>query len=189
MTIKGWKTSLLATFVLISACQRSTEALPPMPPMPPARVNADNATDKATQIETDVLDRDGDSTATLPGSVEDFIEQSGSDRVLFAYDSQELDETAKAILRRQAAWLLRYTRVEAVIEGHTDENGTREYNYALGARRAANIRVFLVGQGVDPSRLSLISFGKDRPAAETSDEAGLALSRRGITALTNAATR
>lgn len=189
MTIESWRIPLMAMFVLISGCQRSTEALPPMPPMPPAREGVDNASDKAPQIESDVMDRDGDAGTILPGSIEDFIQQAGSDRVLFAYDSQELDETAKAILRRQATWLLRYPRVEAVIEGHTDENGTREYNYALGARRAAIIRTFLVVQGIQPSRLSMISFGKDRPAAETSDEIGLAQSRRGITALTNAATR
>jgi len=189
MTIEGWKIPLVATFVLLASCQRSTESMPPMPPMPPAREAVDKPSGNAMLNESDVMDRDSEAGEILPGSIEDFIEQAGSDRVMFAYDSQELDETAKAILRRQAAWLLRYPRVEAVIEGHTDENGTREYNYALGARRAANIRIFLVAQGVEHSRLSMISFGKDRPAAETSDEAGLAQSRRGITALTNAATR
>ena len=176
----------------LASCQRSTEALPPMPPMPPMMAGADGAGQTAPVVapaESDIMDGNNASGAILPGSVEDFVEQAGSDRVLFAYNSQDLDETARAILLRQAIWLARYPRIEAVIEGHTDENGTREFNYALGARRAANIRSFLTTQGIEPARLSVISYGKDRPQVEASDDAGFAQNRRGITILTNAAKR
>lgn len=195
---QGCRIPVIIALLALASCQRSTGALPPMPPMPPMQSGAggaggaDSAARSAPVLvaeETDTMDRDNASGAILPGSIEDFIEQSGSDRVLFAYNSQDLDDTAKAILRRQAVWLTRYPRIEAVIEGHTDENGTREFNYALGARRAATIRSFLATQGVDPARLSVISFGKDRPQVEASDDAGFAQNRRGITVLSNAATR
>ena len=189
---KGCAIPVSIALLALASCQRSTEALPPMPPMPPIQSGADGAARSAPALvadATEITDGDNASGAILPGIVEDFIEQSGSDRVLFAYNSQDLDETAKAVLRRQAVWLTRYPRIQAVIEGHTDENGTREFNYALGARRAANIRSFLATQGVDPARLSVISFGKDRPQVEASDDAGFAQNRRGITVLSNAAAR
>lgn len=160
-----------------------------MPPMPVGGDGAGQSARAEVPEETDIMDGSSSEGAIVPGSVEDFVEQAGSDRVLFAYNSQDIDDTAKAILRRQAAWLARYPRIEAVIEGHTDENGTREFNYALGARRAANIRSFLMAQGVDSVRLTVISFGKDRPQVEASDDAGLALNRRGVTALSNPVTR
>jgi peptidoglycan-associated lipoprotein len=89
---------------------------------------------------------------------------AGADRVFFAYDSSDLTDSARATLGKQAAWLMHYPRVRATVEGHCDERGTREYNLALGDRRATAVKNYLVALGVPASRLKTISYGKERPA-------------------------
>jgi peptidoglycan-associated lipoprotein len=117
----------------------------------------------------------------VPGSQEDLRAQTGSDTVLFGYDSYELDAEAKAVLTRHAQWLRANPAVRVTLEGHCDERGTREYNLALGDRRANSAKNFLAAQGIDVSRLSTISYGKERPAVDGSDEAAWAQNRRAVT--------
>lgn len=115
-----------------------------------------------------------------PGSQEDLVANVG-DRVFFEFDSSSVRGDQRDVLVRQAGWLNQYPQVKATIEGHTDERGTREYNLALGQRRANSARDVLVASGVAGSRLSTISYGKDRPAALGSDESAWAQNRRAVT--------
>jgi peptidoglycan-associated lipoprotein len=117
-----------------------------------------------------------------------YFQQTIGDRVLFAVNESTLSEEAQAILREQAAWLLANPEYTAVIEGHADERGTREYNLALGARRANAVYEFLVAQGVSPDRLRTISYGKERPLAICSNESCYAQNRRAVTVITLAGT-
>lgn len=117
-----------------------------------------------------------------PGSVEDFTVNVG-DRVFFAFDKSELSAEERTTLERQAFWLRRYPNVSVTIEGHADERGTREYNLALGERRAAAARDYLVSLGIDPSRLSTISYGEERPQALGSNEEAWAQNRVAITVI------
>ena len=115
-----------------------------------------------------------------PGSQQDLAATAG-DRVFFAYDRSDISSEAQQILQRQAEWLKRYPNVAATIEGHTDERGTREYNLALGERRAQAVKNVLVALGIPASRLSTISYGKERPEIPHSDEQSYAQNRRGVT--------
>ncbi len=115
-----------------------------------------------------------------PGTEEDLVVNVG-DRVFFAFDQFSLSADAQNVLRRQAAWMAKYPQVRVAIEGHCDERGTREYNLALGERRANSARDFLVANGVQPSRITTISYGKERPAVLGSNEAAWAQNRRSVT--------
>ena len=117
-----------------------------------------------------------------PGSQQDLAATAG-DRIFFAFDSAEITSEAQLVLQRQAAWLKRYPNLAATIEGHTDERGTREYNLALGERRAQAARSVLVALGISPSRLSTISYGKERPAVPDSTEEAYAQNRRAVTVM------
>ncbi|PRX35159.1 peptidoglycan-associated lipoprotein [Meinhardsimonia xiamenensis] len=117
-----------------------------------------------------------------PGTVAYFNEMVG-DRVHFAVDESALSEEAKSILIAQARWLNDNPEFNAIIEGHADEQGTREYNLALGDRRANAVRDFLIAQGVAPHRLRTVSYGKERPIAICSEEACYAQNRRAVTVL------
>ena len=112
-----------------------------------------------------------------------FFNQSVGDRVLFEVDQSTLTVEAQSILSAQAQWLMTNTEYRALIEGHADEQGTREYNLALGARRAAAVRDYLVSQGVSESRLSTISYGKERPIEICSAESCYRQNRRAVTVL------
>ncbi|MGD9613920.1 MAG: peptidoglycan-associated lipoprotein Pal [Alphaproteobacteria bacterium] len=115
-----------------------------------------------------------------PGSQQDLAATAG-DRIFFTFDSAEITSEAQLVLQRQAEWLKRYPNVAVTIEGHADERGTREYNLALGERRAQAARNVLVALGISPSRLSTISFGKERPAVPGSTEEAYAQNRRAVT--------
>lgn len=115
-----------------------------------------------------------------PGSNDDFVLNVG-DRVFFDFDRYNLSSEAKATLDRQAAWLKRYNAMNILIEGHADERGTREYNLALGERRANAVKDYLVSQGIAGNRLDVISYGKERPAVVGSNEASWAQNRRSVT--------
>lgn len=120
----------------------------------------------------------------FPGSLEDFAYSTGGDaRIYFSYDQFTLSPDARQTLRQQADWLKRYNSYTAVVEGHADERGTRQYNIALGARRANSVKAFLVSQGVSPSRLTTVSYGKERPVDARSNEEGWARNRNGYTNL------
>uniref|UniRef100_UPI0035CA0C7E peptidoglycan-associated lipoprotein Pal n=1 Tax=uncultured Sphingomonas sp. TaxID=158754 RepID=UPI0035CA0C7E len=120
-----------------------------------------------------------------PGSRADFERSVTSNTVNFALDSYGIDDRARAILDSQAAWLTRYPNVAVSLEGHCDERGTREYNLALGDRRALSAKNYLATRGVAPGRISTISYGKERPLALGSDEASWAQNRRAVTIVLN----
>jgi peptidoglycan-associated lipoprotein len=115
-----------------------------------------------------------------PGSQQDLASTAG-DRVFFAYDQSDISSEAQQILHRQADWLRRYPNVGVTIEGHCDERGTREYNLALGERRAQAVKNVLVSLGIPAGRIQTISYGKERPDIPHSDDQSYAQNRRGVT--------
>jgi peptidoglycan-associated lipoprotein len=129
----------------------------------------------------------GGVTSATPGSPQDFVVNVG-DRVFFDTDSTELSAQARATLDKQAVWLNRQTHYSFIIEGHADERGTREYNIALGARRAATTRDYLVSRGVAANRMRTISYGKERPVATCNDISCWSQNRRAVTVLNSAGT-
>ena len=133
------------------------------------------------------------SGAIVPGSANDptstaYFNQTVGDRVLFAVDESVISEEGKIVLNGQADWLANNVEFTAVIEGHADEQGTREYNLALGARRASAVQNYLISKGVAPGRLKTISYGKERPIEVCSDEACYSQNRRAVTVLTSGLT-
>ena len=124
----------------------------------------------------------GGAGAATPGSAQDFTVNVG-DRIFFDTDSSAIRADAQGILTRQAQWLNQYPNYAIQIEGHADERGTREYNLALGARRAASTRDYLVARGVGADRLRTISFGKEKPVAVCDDISCWSQNRRAVTAL------
>ncbi len=127
------------------------------------------------------------ASGPIPGTVADFVQNAG-DRVYFGYDSYNMSGESRATLDRQAAWLSAYPSVTVQVAGNCDERGTREYNLALGARRANAARDYLVAQGVDGSRITTISFGKERPIDPRSNEEAWALNRNSQTIILSGAT-
>jgi len=124
------------------------------------------------------------ATAPAPGTRADF-ELNVGDRVFFGFDKYDLSPAARATLDRQAAWLKQYPQKTVVVEGHADERGTREYNLALGERRANAVKRYLQSQGIQEARLRTISYGKERPAVLGSNEAAWSQNRRGVTVIAN----
>ena len=122
------------------------------------------------------------TTSVAPGSVGDFRQNVG-DRVFFDTDMSTINAEGRQTLNRQAEWLKKYSNYQVTIEGHCDERGTREYNLALGERRANAARQYLIAQGVPAARLKTISYGKERPDPVGSDEAAWARNRRAVSAL------
>ena len=121
---------------------------------------------------------------TGPGGVQEFT-VTVRDRVFFETDSSELSAASRATLDRQAQWLLLYPQYTVMIQGHADERGTREYNIALGGRRAAAVQAYLASRGVLLSRISTISYGKERPVAVCNDISCWSQNRRAVTAINN----
>lgn len=116
----------------------------------------------------------------VPGSKQDFVQNVG-DRVFFAFNESNITPEGHAILEKQADWLKRYQNVTITVEGHCDDRGTREYNLALGERRATAVKKMLVALGIPANRVSTISYGKERPAVVGDNEAAWAQNRRGVT--------
>src|SRR6201996_8044128 len=125
---------------------------------------------------------DANASAATPGSQQDFVVNVG-DRVFFESDQTDLSPQAVATLDKQIQWLQTYSRYSFTIEGHADERGTREYNIALGARRAQSVRSFFASKGIDPSRMRTISYGKERPVAVCNDISCWSQNRRAVTVL------
>ena len=121
-----------------------------------------------------------EAAAPVPGSQEDLVINVG-DRVFFSFDKSVITASAEKTLKRQAAWMRKHSTVTVTIEGHADERGTREYNLALGERRAVSVKNFLVALGVDSNRIATISYGKERPDALGHTEAAWSQNRRGTT--------
>jgi peptidoglycan-associated lipoprotein len=176
----------VSAILLLAACAKKMEAPPvmmtaatsapvapapqPMMARPPAMVQPPPAVQQGP----------------LPGSVADFQTNVG-DKVFFAYDKSDIDDRARATLQKQAAWLQRWPTVVLIVEGHADERGTREYNLALGARRAQAAKDYLASLGVSGARLETISYGKERPVCVQSDEACWAQNRRGVSTIKSGA--
>ena len=146
--------------------------------------SADSSGSGSSSSGSDVSS-DGTITETtgsgiVSGSQEDLIVNVG-DRVFFGYDSSDLDSDALELLQDQVAWLKQNSDVTVTIEGHCDERGTREYNLALGEKRAQAVKNYLIGLGVNPDRVSTISYGKERPAVVGSNDGAWAQNRRSVT--------
>ena len=122
--------------------------------------------------------------AAEPLALKDQFVVDVGDRVFFSFDRFDVETDQKAVLDRQAAWLKSHVFVTVTIEGHADERGTREYNLALGERRANAVKEYLIYQGIDAKRIKTVSYGEERPVALGSDEAAWAQNRRGVTIVT-----
>lgn len=122
----------------------------------------------------------GSKGAARPGTQEDLVVNVG-DRVFFGFDKSDLSTEAQATLDRQATWLKKYSTAKITLEGHADERGTREYNIALGERRATAAKNYLVAAGIAAARINTVSYGKERPAVVGSNEAAWAQNRRSVT--------
>lgn len=156
---------LIASAVIaLSACaKKEPEDLPPPPP------------------ETAQPEPTPQPTGPAQGSQEDFLANVSSDRIFFDTDKYDIDAEDQATLRSQAQWLASNPSVRVTVEGHADERGTRDYNLALGERRANAAKNYLASLGVDAARITTISYGKERPAALGSDEEAWAQNRRAVT--------
>ena len=159
-----------ALALMTTACARKTP--PPEAGRPPAG--------EQTEVPPGVDPADVELTE-LPAMQADLVAKAGSDAIYFGTDQYSLDAASQATLTAQARWMLANPRVRASIEGHADERGTREYNMALGERRANATRDYLVSQGVPTERLIVTSWGKERPVAAGSDETAGAQNRRAVT--------
>ena len=137
---------------------------------------------------TGYVDTNGLGDPSNPASIA-YFNQSVGDRVLFLVDQSSLTDQARGVLSQQARWLQSNPSYAIIIEGHADEQGTREYNLALGARRAEAVRTYLIQRGVPAGRIDTISFGKERPIAEGSSEAAWAQNRNAHTAIVSGAPR
>ena len=170
----------VSLLVLAGACTSRPEAVatapPPAPPPAPAPAPAPAPLPPAPPV----------ARGPLPGSAEDFRVNVG-DTVHFALDQYAIQDADRALLQRQATWLGRYPNVRVTVEGHADERGTREYNLALGARRANSVKEFLVSLGVSTARVDTISYGKERPTCTESNENCWGQNRRGITVVVGGA--
>ncbi|NBD28847.1 MAG: peptidoglycan-associated lipoprotein Pal [Alphaproteobacteria bacterium] len=161
------KSALLIGALALSACTNADRFDNPDPV---------NLNDRAGMGQT------GLGAESNPGSPE-YFNQTIGDRVLFAVDQSTLSPQAQSVLAGQAQWLMTNSDYLAVIEGHADEQGTREYNLALGARRANAVRDYLVSQGVAANRIRTVSYGKERPLAVCSDESCYSQNRRAVTVI------
>ena len=161
---------ITAIALSLGACAKRTP--PPQPTTP---------VDQAPPVTADPTDPNRLEVVELPALQADLVAKAGSDTVYFGTDEYSIDQASQATLAAQARWLIANPNVRASIEGHADERGTREYNQALGERRANAARDFLVSQGVPTSRLVVTSWGKERPVAQGSNEEAWAQNRRAVT--------
>lgn len=166
-----------AALASLAACASKPKQLPPPP------------VDNTAGLNTPSPATGNVDGAVVPGSDADFRRSVSSNTILFGLDQTDIDPEARAILDSQASWLQRFPQVRATIEGHADERGTREYNLALGARRAESVRTYLINRGIPAGRIDTISFGKERPIAEGSNEEAFARNRNAHTAIVSGAPR
>lgn len=160
--------TLFAAVLLIGACSTRQDG---------STVPVDDG--EAVIFDNTVADDFGEG-APIPGTQADLVVSVG-DRVFFETDSSDLTASARATLENQASWLATYTSVGVTIEGHADERGTREYNLALGERRANAVKNYMIALGVSPSRITTLSYGKERPAVPGSNQSAWSQNRRGVT--------
>lgn len=170
----------LVVAALLTACASH----PKLPPPTPARHTAPSS--PPAPYPTTPPAPAAVQSGPLPGSMRDFVVNVG-DRVYFDLNQYQVRPDARPILAAQASWLLRYPQVQVRIEGNCDELGTREYNFALGARRAGSVKDFLAEHGVNPSRITTISYGKERPIDLGTGEGANQHNRNAHTAITGGA--
>lgn len=163
--------SLLSALLLVGACATDPE---------------DTDGNTGTGASSGATSGSTGAVAVEPGTIQDFIVNVG-DRVFFDFDKSTLTAKAQETLDKQAAWLSRVPSATILIEGHCDERGTREYNLALGERRATAVKDYLISKGVAASRIKTISYGKERPAVLGSNEWAWSQNRRGVTTITGGA--
>ncbi len=168
---------LIAATALVAACETA-----------PEEKAATSGAGAATTTTTAAPSVSPPPTPSGPamGSKAEFVSEVG-DRIFFEFDKYNLKAGARGTLEKQAAWLKKWPAVTIAVEGHADERGTREYNLALGERRANSVKDYLVALGVNPSRIKTISYGKERPVALGSNESAWSQNRRGVTAITGGA--
>jgi peptidoglycan-associated lipoprotein len=167
--------SLLAVLLLLGACSTT--------PQETASVTTDGdiiVTDRAPITGLDVQNVETENFGPTSGTQQDLVVNVG-DRVFFDYDQYDLRAPARSVIEKQAQWLKSYPNLKITIEGHCDERGTREYNLALGERRAMSTRNYMIALGISPDRISVISYGKERPAVVGADNASWAQNRRSVT--------
>lgn len=160
----GLLLSVTCAVALAGCAKKTPDTLPPPP--------SETVGDEGAGVE---------AGAIRPGSQADFLAKVTSDRIFFDTDQSDVDAEDQSILRSQAQWLASYPAVRVTVEGHADERGTREYNLALGERRANAAKNYLVSLGVEATRISVISYGKERPDAVGSDEGSWSRNRRAVT--------
>ena len=170
MIIKLLASALLVFF--LAACSTT--------PKDTADSSGSGSTSTSSDVSSSADTETTESASIEPGSQEDLIVNVG-DRVFFNYDSAELDTDAQELLQDQVAWLKQYSDVSVIIEGHCDERGTREYNLALGEKRAQSVKNYIINLGISADRVSTISYGKERPAVVGSNDGAWAQNRRSVT--------
>ena len=170
MIIKLLASALLVFF--LAACSTT--------PKDTSDSSGSGSTSSSSDVSSSSETESAESASIEPGSQEDLIVNVG-DRVFFNYDSAELDTDAQELLQDQVAWLKQYSNVSVIIEGHCDERGTREYNLALGEKRAQSVKNYLINLGISSDRVSTISYGKERPAVVGSNDGAWAQNRRSVT--------
>ncbi|MEQ8664651.1 MAG: peptidoglycan-associated lipoprotein Pal [Rhodospirillales bacterium] len=162
--------SILAAVALVAACETA--------PMEDSSSSGSGASSASSGSSVS-------SAAIVPGSQQDLVVNVG-DRVFFEFDKFDLSAEARTTLEKQAAWLQTHRGVTVTVEGHADERGTREYNIGLGERRANSAKDYLVALGVNPDRITTVSYGEERPVAVGSNETAWAQNRRAVTVVTGA---
>ena len=173
MVIKLFTSALLVFF--LAACSTTPKDTADSSGSGSSSSSSDVSSEEGTITETSP-----ESASITPGSQEDLIVNVG-DRVFFNYDSSDLDSDAQELLQDQVAWLKQYSDVSVIVEGHCDERGTREYNLALGEKRAQSVKNYLISLGISSDRISTISYGKERPAVVGSNDGAWAQNRRSVT--------
>lgn len=163
----GLKVAAVAFALVLAGCETPKPPPPPPPPPPAAPAPAP-------------------APSIIPGSLRDFQNTVGAgDTVHFEYNKYAVQDTDKDVLKKQADWLAKFPEVKVTIEGYADERGTREYNLALGGRRANAVKEYLVSLGISAARVDTVSYGKDKPICSESTEDCWAQNRRGLTTLTS----
>ena len=183
LTRKSLTVLAVASVAVLAAACATKPKYPVGPAHGPDHNESYTAPSHSGPVDQGVASENG---APLPGTARDF-EQNAGDRVFFDYDQYAVRPDAAPVLAAQAAWLQHYPSVTIRIEGNADERGTREYNFALGASRANSVRDYLVNHGVAPSRIEVISYGKERPIDASGSEEGMAKNRNGHTVVTGGA--
>ena len=167
--------SLLVASIGLAGCAHKPKELPPQP----------SGAGMSTRDAQPYPPAQQQPQGPVPGSQGDFLASVISDTVHFSLNEYNIDSESEGVLRSQAQWLSKYRNKTVTIEGHCDERGTRDYNLALGERRANAAKNYLIGLGIDGGRITTVSYGKERPVALGSDEASYARNRRAVTVTVN----